>query len=183
MPEVWRQIKEETPHLPDFLSPSLRSLLLLMLSKDPMARPSVGKLRQHAWVTEDGLYPMPPQATNPFEITDDDIQKAIKSMANTFALVKSAKKFKTLLGKQKGLADVAVDVARGAAPAPSSSRATDSAAGSSRSVGSPEASGGSSKGSVKSTGARTLFRAGLFRGARPSGDSPPEPGAHARDSI
>lgn len=101
MPDVWRKIQEEPPNLPDHLSPSLRTLLDSMLSKDPTQRPTVAQLRQHPWVTADGQCPMPAQAHLPIQITDDDMKHAIKKMSNTFAILMAAKRLKALPKKNE----------------------------------------------------------------------------------
>lgn len=94
MPEVWRQIREDAPMLAERLSPSLQALLKAMLAKEPNDRPTVAALRQHPWVTQDGADPMPKQEHLPLQITDDDVQQAVKRMTNTFTLVKAGKKWK-----------------------------------------------------------------------------------------
>jgi len=76
------------------LSPSLKALLKAMLAKEPNDRPTVAALRQHPWVTQDGADPMPKQEHLPLQITDDDVQQAVKRMTNTFALLKAGKKWK-----------------------------------------------------------------------------------------
>ena len=118
MPEIWRKVKEEQPELPEGCSENLRNLLNSMLSKNPDNRPTVKDLRQHPWVTRDGTYEMGDQGWMPLEITDDDIQTAVKKMANTFTIMKSAKKWKSAAQNSASLREIAAAAKAAEAVAP-----------------------------------------------------------------
>ena len=60
--------------------------LASMLAKNPSERPTVHALREHPWVTRNGTQPMEVNEYLPFEITDDDIQAAVKRMGGAFAM-------------------------------------------------------------------------------------------------
>ena len=114
MPEVWRKVMKEQPELPEHISDNLRNLLLKMLAKKPEDRPTVAAMRKDPWVTDSGAYVMEEQDFLPLEITDDDIEKAVKRFSNTFQLMKMGKKWKA--AAQAGAAKRAAEAA--AAPSP-----------------------------------------------------------------
>ena len=103
-----------------------------MLEKDPNQRPTVKQLRQHRWVTRNDTEPMPEQPFLPLEITDDDINRAVKRFDNTFTLVKAGKKWKSKLDKRGSndnkTAEDAAEAEAEEAPAPAPSTAPDETA-------------------------------------------------------
>jgi len=101
MPDIWRQIKEDSPKLAPHLSAELIAILGRMLHKNPRQRPTVAELRQDAWVTNNGAEPMLQQEHLPLDISDDDIKNALKKMNVGFTLIKAAAKWKALPAKNK----------------------------------------------------------------------------------
>lgn len=75
------------------ISNNLKDLLSRMLEKDPKQRITLKGIKEHKWVTNDGLSPLPSEEENcrPVEITQEDIQKSINSIPKlgTLILVKS----------------------------------------------------------------------------------------------
>ncbi|GFQ66606.1 hypothetical protein TNCT_226511 [Trichonephila clavata] len=75
------------------ISNNLKDLLSRMLEKDPKQRITLKGIKEHRWVTNDGLSPLPSEEENcrPVEITQEDIQKSINSIPKlgTLILVKS----------------------------------------------------------------------------------------------
>ena len=101
MPDIWRQIKENSPKLAPHLSAELIAILGRMLHKNPRQRPTIAELRQDAWVTNNGAEPMLQQEHLPLDISDDDIKNALKKMNVGFTLIKAAAKWKALPAKNK----------------------------------------------------------------------------------
>ena len=119
MPEVWRKVMKEQPELPEHISDNLRNLLLKMLAKKPEDRPTVAAMRKDPWVTDGGEFVMEEQEFLPLEITDDDIEKAVKRFSNTFQLMKMGKKWKA--AAQAGAAKREAEALAAPSPARSNS--------------------------------------------------------------
>ncbi|KAG8182334.1 hypothetical protein JTE90_028179 [Oedothorax gibbosus] len=92
---LYTKIKAAPVTFPDKhkISDSLKDLLSRMLEKDPKQRITLSGIKEHKWVTNDGLSPLPSEEENchPVEITNDDIQASINSIPKlgTLILVKS----------------------------------------------------------------------------------------------
>ncbi|KAI9481034.1 MAG: kinase-like domain-containing protein [Benjaminiella poitrasii] len=80
------------------LSPTLIDLLQNLLEKNPQKRIAMRELRNHPWVTNNGLEPMISEEDNCHsvlsEITDEDIQSAITSVRHIFRVMQAVAKFK-----------------------------------------------------------------------------------------
>jgi len=98
VPAVYDKIKTEDIEVPDniSLSTELRDLIGLMLIKDPLARITLTDIKDHAWVTGYGVYPMLDEEENCtlIEVTEDDVENSVRSIHNldTLILVKPHKK-------------------------------------------------------------------------------------------
>ncbi|XP_055949798.1 calcium/calmodulin-dependent protein kinase kinase 2-like isoform X2 [Argiope bruennichi] len=92
---LYTKIKSSPVPFPDKykVSERLKDLLSNMLEKDPKKRITLKAIKEHRWVTNDGLSPLPSEEENcrPVEVTQEDIQKSINSIPKlgTLILVKS----------------------------------------------------------------------------------------------
>jgi len=77
MPGLFEKIQKGDPTLPIGISPSLRSLLYMLLRKSPDARPTVQALRNDDWVTNGGIEPMDEQLSTTIDLSEDDIKRAM----------------------------------------------------------------------------------------------------------
>ncbi|KAL4753803.1 hypothetical protein BDW72DRAFT_201265 [Aspergillus terricola var. indicus] len=82
---------------------AFRDLMLRILEKDPTKRIQMDDLREHPWVTKNGMDPLLPKSENTAEIvdfpTEEEMNSAItKNFGHVLAVMKAAKKFKSLLG-------------------------------------------------------------------------------------
>ncbi|EAA60115.1 hypothetical protein AN8827.2 [Aspergillus nidulans FGSC A4] len=80
-----------------------KDLMLRILEKDPAKRIQMDELREHPWVTKNGMDPLLPKSENTAEIvdlpTEEEMNSAItKNFGHVLAVMKAAKKFKSLLG-------------------------------------------------------------------------------------
>ncbi|KAG0174033.1 hypothetical protein DFQ28_008895 [Apophysomyces sp. BC1034] len=80
------------------LDPDLRDLLSKLLEKDPEKRITMSELRVHPWVTRHGEEPLISEEENcemvVTEITEEEINNAIKSIASIFTVMKAVTKFR-----------------------------------------------------------------------------------------
>ncbi|XP_035217379.1 calcium/calmodulin-dependent protein kinase kinase 2-like isoform X2 [Stegodyphus dumicola] len=92
---LYTKIKSSPVPFPDTysVSESLKHLLSRMLEKDPKQRITLKGIKEHKWVTRNGLSPLPSEQENckAIEVTQDDIEKSIQSVPKlgTLILVKS----------------------------------------------------------------------------------------------
>ncbi|KAL4734312.1 kinase-like domain-containing protein [Aspergillus similis] len=82
---------------------AFKDLMLRILEKDPTKRIQMDELREHPWVTKNGMDPLLPKSENTAEIvdlpTEEEMNSAItKNFGHVLAVMKAAKKFKSLLG-------------------------------------------------------------------------------------
>ncbi|RDW61889.1 putative calcium/calmodulin dependent protein kinase [Aspergillus mulundensis] len=82
---------------------AFRDLMLRILEKDPAKRIQMDDLREHPWVTKNGMDPLLPKSENIAEIvglpTEEEMNSAItKNFGHVLAVMKAVKKFKRLLG-------------------------------------------------------------------------------------
>nr|Q9Y898.1 RecName: Full=Calcium/calmodulin-dependent protein kinase kinase cmkC; AltName: Full=CaMK kinase C; Short=CaMKK C; AltName: Full=CaMKK alpha/beta homolog [Aspergillus nidulans]AAD38851.1 calcium/calmodulin dependent protein kinase C [Aspergillus nidulans] len=80
-----------------------KDLMLRILEKDPAKRIQMDELREHPWVTKNGMDPLLPKSENTAEIvdlpTEEEMFSAItKNFGHVLAVMKAAKKFKSLQG-------------------------------------------------------------------------------------
>ncbi|KAL4974331.1 kinase-like domain-containing protein [Aspergillus desertorum] len=82
---------------------AFKDLMLRILEKDPAKRIQMDELREHPWVTKNGMDPLLPKSENTAEIvglpTEEEMNSAItKNLGHVLAVMKAVKKFKSLLG-------------------------------------------------------------------------------------
>ncbi|KAL6235471.1 hypothetical protein BDW75DRAFT_141759 [Aspergillus navahoensis] len=85
---------------------AFKDLMLRILEKDPTKRIQMDELREHPWVTKNGMDPLLPKSENTAEIvglpTEEEVNSAItKSFGHVLAVMKAVKKFKSLLGPSR----------------------------------------------------------------------------------
>ncbi|KAI9257159.1 kinase-like domain-containing protein [Phascolomyces articulosus] len=80
------------------LDPQLLDLLQRLLEKNPDERITMPEIRVHPWVTKDGEDPMISEEDNcqmvVTEVTEEEINNAISSIASIFTVMKAVSKFK-----------------------------------------------------------------------------------------
>src|SRR4051812_6435512 len=90
-------IYEIRPTYPSPTSPLLLDVFSKLLEKDPHKRITMGELRVHPWVTNEGIDPLPSTEVNcselVTEVTEEDMENAIKPIANIFVVVSSIRSF------------------------------------------------------------------------------------------
>ncbi|KAL2809451.1 kinase-like domain-containing protein [Aspergillus granulosus] len=101
--ELYEAIKNDPLVCEGELDESFKDMISRILEKDPAKRIQMDELRDHPWVTKNGMDPLLSKAENTAEIvglpTEEEVNSAItKSLGNVLAVVKAAKKFKGLLG-------------------------------------------------------------------------------------
>ena len=82
--------------VPDKLSEELQDLMTRMLIKDPESRITLAEIKEHAWVTAYGVYPMLEEEENCelIEVTEAEVENSVQHINNleTLILVKPHKK-------------------------------------------------------------------------------------------
>ncbi|KAF7730196.1 hypothetical protein EC973_002804 [Apophysomyces ossiformis] len=96
--ELYEMIKSNPVPYPKDLDPDLLDLLAKLLEKDPEKRITMPELRVHPWVTRHGEDPLISEEENcemvVTEITEEEINNAIKSIASIFTVMKAVTKFR-----------------------------------------------------------------------------------------
>ncbi|KAL4967763.1 putative calcium/calmodulin dependent protein kinase [Aspergillus stella-maris] len=85
---------------------NFKDLISRILEKDPTKRIQMDELREHPWVTKNGMDPLLPKSENTAEIvglpTEEEMNTAItNNFGHVLAVVKAVKKFKSLLGPSR----------------------------------------------------------------------------------
>ncbi|KAL2859728.1 kinase-like domain-containing protein [Aspergillus pseudodeflectus] len=101
--ELYEAIKNDPLVCEGELDESFKDMISRILEKDPARRIQMDELREHPWVTKNGMDPLLSKAENTAEIvglpTEEEMNSAItNSLGNVLAVVKAVKKFKGLLG-------------------------------------------------------------------------------------
>ncbi|CAG7720400.1 unnamed protein product [Allacma fusca] len=93
---LYNKIQREKLVFPDkpIISNMLKDLLCKMLTKDPQNRISLPEIKGHAWVTQNGEWPLPTEeehCLNYVEVTEEDIINCVRSVPkiDTIILVKT----------------------------------------------------------------------------------------------
>ena len=86
---VYDKIRNDDPEVPDHVSPELRDLISRMLIKNPEERISLADVKEHAWVTGYGVYPMLEETENCtlIEVTEDDVENSVQHINNLDSLI------------------------------------------------------------------------------------------------
>lgn len=107
--DMYNSIVNDPAPLPDNCDPVFQNLMLRLLEKDPAKRIPMEELREHPWVTKNGLDPLLPASENCSEMisppTDSEMNAAITSnVGRAIAVMKAANRFKSLIkSKRSGL--------------------------------------------------------------------------------
>lgn len=98
--DLYEAIKTKPYELRPGLPPSLVDLFAKILDKNPETRITMPQLRIHPWVTDDGRDPMISTAENCLavvtELTEEEIQSAVKKIGSVMTVVKAATKLKRM---------------------------------------------------------------------------------------
>ncbi|TMW48494.1 hypothetical protein DOY81_006421 [Sarcophaga bullata] len=95
VPILYEKIKHEEFVFPENpkTSAELKDCIKCMLNKDPTKRITIPQLKEHAWVTSGGLYPLPSEEENCrlVQVNDDDINTVVRSIPklDTLILIKT----------------------------------------------------------------------------------------------
>ncbi|KAI8388599.1 kinase-like domain-containing protein [Radiomyces spectabilis] len=96
--ELYNMIKNDPVTCDENLDPQLVDLLHRLLEKDPEQRIVMSELRTHPWVTKDGQEPLISEEENcemvVTEVTEEEINNAIKNIGSIFTIMKAVTKFK-----------------------------------------------------------------------------------------
>ncbi|KAL4805985.1 kinase-like domain-containing protein [Aspergillus unguis] len=101
--ELYEAIKNEPIVCEGETDEGFKDLISRILEKDPAKRIQMDELREHSWVTKNGMDPLLSKDENTAEIvplpTEEEMNSAITySFGHVLAVVKAVKKFKGLLG-------------------------------------------------------------------------------------
>lgn len=98
--DLYELIKSQPIIIPKGMSDSFNDILLKMLERNPEKRITISKIRDHPWITKNNIDPLPTveeNCTNVVgQITEDDLQYAIKNINNLFTVIKAVSKLKQL---------------------------------------------------------------------------------------
>ncbi|KAL4926088.1 putative calcium/calmodulin dependent protein kinase [Aspergillus undulatus] len=104
--ELYEAIKNEPLVCEGEEYEAFKDLISRILEKDPVKRIQMDELREHPWVTKNGMDPLLPKSENIAEIvglpTEEEMNSAItNNFGHVLAVVKAVKKFKSLLGPSR----------------------------------------------------------------------------------
>lgn len=113
---VYAAARSENLRFPEApsVSEDLRDLITRMLVKDPTKRISLPEMKQHAWLTNRGVKPLPSEADNcrvPVTVTDEEVERVVTRVPklDTLILIKTmlkqhsfqvSEETRTLVGSQ-----------------------------------------------------------------------------------
>ena len=90
---------------PPNVDASLKDVVTKLLDKNPSTRITIDQLRNHPWVTNQNNNPLPSREQNcaelVAEITETDINAAVKPVQSLFTILKAASKLKAGAAKNK----------------------------------------------------------------------------------
>ncbi|RCI02639.1 hypothetical protein CU098_008623 [Rhizopus stolonifer] len=95
--ELYEEIKEAPIEYGSDIDSHLLDLFQRILDRNPETRITMEELREHPWVTNNGTETMVPEEENcaiVSEVTEEDMNNAIKSIASLFVVMKAVSKFK-----------------------------------------------------------------------------------------
>ncbi|KAL2824004.1 kinase-like domain-containing protein [Aspergillus cavernicola] len=101
--ELYEAIKNNPLVCEGELDEKFKDMISRVLEKDPAKRIQMDELREHPWVTKNGMDPLLPKCENTSQIiglpTEEEMNSAItNSLGHVLAVMKAVKKFKGLLG-------------------------------------------------------------------------------------
>ncbi|KAL4868517.1 hypothetical protein BDV12DRAFT_169594 [Aspergillus spectabilis] len=101
--ELYEAIKSDPIVCEDELDDSFKDLITRILEKDPAKRIRMSEMREHPWVTKNGMDPLLPKSENTAEIvelpTEEEMNLAItNNFGHVLAVMQAVKRFKSLLG-------------------------------------------------------------------------------------
>ncbi|RAK71583.1 putative calcium/calmodulin dependent protein kinase [Aspergillus fijiensis CBS 313.89] len=104
--ELYEAIKNDAVVCEEETDDNFRDLISRILEKDPTKRIPMHELREHPWVTKDGLDPLLSETENTAEIidlpTEEEMNSAItRTIGHVMAVIKAVKRFKRLLDPAK----------------------------------------------------------------------------------
>ncbi|KAI8899160.1 kinase-like domain-containing protein [Globomyces pollinis-pini] len=105
--QLFDNIRDTEPVYPSDIEPRLKVVLTKLLEKDPEKRITMEELRIDPWVTDSGKTPLIPFEENcvvkVIEITQSDIEAAVKPIRSIFVVLKAVSKWKQLVLKNRKL--------------------------------------------------------------------------------
>ncbi|RAL05619.1 putative calcium/calmodulin dependent protein kinase [Aspergillus ibericus CBS 121593] len=104
--ELYEAIKNDPVICEGESDENFRDLMSRILEKDPSKRIQMEELREHPWVTKNGLDPLLPESENTAEIvglpTEEEMNSAItRTIGHVLAVIKAVKHFKRLIDPAK----------------------------------------------------------------------------------
>ncbi|OBZ84426.1 Calcium/calmodulin-dependent protein kinase kinase 2 [Choanephora cucurbitarum] len=95
--ELYEMINEASIEYNDTIDDDLLDLFHKILDRNPDTRITMKELREHPWITNNGTETMLSEEDNcdiVSEVTEEEMNNAIKSIASIFAVIKAVSKFK-----------------------------------------------------------------------------------------
>ncbi|UZJ54712.1 hypothetical protein CBS101457_004032 [Exobasidium rhododendri] len=96
--ELYEAINGEEPDYPSHLSDSCKDLLQRLMAKDSKDRITFAEMRKHPFITRQGKVAIKSEEENTsavvVEVTDEEVDGAIKKIASVFTLARAISKFK-----------------------------------------------------------------------------------------
>ncbi|KAF7596275.1 hypothetical protein BBP40_002419 [Aspergillus hancockii] len=104
--ELYEAIKNNPVLCEGEIDENFKDLMSRILEKDPTRRIQMSDLREHPWVTRNGLDPLLPESENTAEIiglpTEEEMNSAItRTIGHVLAVMKAVKNFKRLIDPAK----------------------------------------------------------------------------------
>ncbi|OJJ68742.1 hypothetical protein ASPBRDRAFT_133077 [Aspergillus brasiliensis CBS 101740] len=104
--ELYEAIKNDPVVCEGETDENFKDLMFRILEKDPTKRIPMEELREHPWVTKNGLDPLLPESENTAEIvglpTEEEMNSAItRTIGHVMAVIKAVKHFKRLIDPAK----------------------------------------------------------------------------------
>jgi len=101
-PDLFFKIQNNDPEYPSTLHPLLDDLIKRMLTKDPLKRITIPQIKEHSWITKDGMDPMPELTQkNKIDVTEKDLKSVFTKVRR---IARVMLEFKKLQQDNKALA-------------------------------------------------------------------------------
>ncbi|KAJ4391835.1 hypothetical protein N0V93_005455 [Gnomoniopsis smithogilvyi] len=106
--EIYQAIKEDTPVIPEDENPHLKDLLMRLMEKDPTQRITMAEIREHPWVTKEGVDPLldaEENCSDPVEPPNElEVSHAFtRRMTHLLCVMRAISNFKALLSSRSRL--------------------------------------------------------------------------------